>query len=98
METVSNLTTLYNDFWERRDRRMDGWPLMDSPLPTMAICATYVLIVKVVGPKLMENRKPMEIRGFLIVYNFLQVLLSAYIFFSVSQVTWLGTRGRLPTD
>ena len=83
MDTVSNLTNIYADFWERRDRRMDNWPLMDSPLPTMLLCGSYVLIVKVIGPKIMENRKPLDIKGFLIFYNLFQVVLSTYIFVEV---------------
>jgi hypothetical protein len=45
---------------------------------------TYVLIVKVWGPNYMKNREPLNIRKFLIGYNFFQVVLSTYIFVQVS--------------
>ena len=85
-KTYSNLTDTYNTFWENRDKRMDGWPLMSSPLPTIMICATYVYIVKVWGPNFMKDRKPMNLKGFLIVYNLIQVLLSTYIFVEVAKM------------
>ena len=38
----------YDTVWEHRDKRVDGWFLMGSPLPTMCICLAYVYIVKVI--------------------------------------------------
>lgn len=77
--------------------QVDGWPLMDSPIPTMIICASYVFIVKVAGPMYMKDRKPMNIRGFLIVYNLFQVILSTYLFVRVRvkvvSESWLGSLG-----
>ena len=57
---------------------------MSSPFPTLFICLSYVYIVKVLGPKLMENRKPFQLKNVLIVYNFLQVIFSAWLFYEVS--------------
>ena len=34
-----------------RDPRVDGWLGMASIWPTIAICAAYVYIVKVLGPR-----------------------------------------------
>ena len=34
-----------------RDPRVDSWPLMSSIWITTAICATYIYIVKVWGPR-----------------------------------------------
>lgn len=58
---------------------------MSSPIPTLSICLTYVYIVKVLGPKFMENRKPFELRNTLIYYNLAQVLFSLWLFYEVSQ-------------
>lgn len=84
------LTTLYHDsrttldrIWEHRDRRVDGWWLMDSPIPTFVLCAAYVYAVKVAGPRFMKDRKPYNIRMFLIVYNAVQVVFSTFIFVEV---------------
>ncbi len=66
------------------DPRVKDWFLMSGPLPTMMICLSYVLIVKIIGPKFMENRKPFVLRKTLIIYNFFQVLFSTWLFYEVS--------------
>lgn len=35
----------------------------------------------------MENRKPLNLRNVLIVYNLIQTLFSSWIFYEVSQIT-----------
>ena len=47
---------LYSELWTLRDRRLDSWPLMSSPAPTVAASAAYVVFVLVVGPWFMRNR------------------------------------------
>lgn len=66
------------------DPRVQDWPLMSSPLPTMAICLFYAYFSKVLGPRIMANRKPMNLRNILVVYNFIQTIFSAWIFYEVS--------------
>ncbi|KAL1464749.1 hypothetical protein WDU94_004367 [Cyamophila willieti] len=63
---------------------------MSSPVPTILICLTYVYIVKVLGPKLMANRKPFVLREVLIVYNLFQVIFSAWLFYEVSYLFLKG--------
>jgi len=65
--------------WDLRDTRVDDWPLMSSCIPTIVISLAYVFIVKVAGPRFMENREPYNIRTFLILYNAVQVLASVYV-------------------
>lgn len=74
--------------WLFTDHRMDGWPLMDNPLWTVLICLMYVYSVKVLGPRFMENRSPLELRGLLMVYNVFQVLFNAWLFWEVGQSGW----------
>lgn len=66
------------------DPRTKDWFLMSSPLPTLSICLAYVFTVKIAGPRLMANRKPMELRNVLIAYNLFQVLFSSWLFYEVS--------------
>lgn len=61
---------------------------MSSPLPTMTMCLSYAFIVKVLGPRLMRDRKPFQLRKTLIVYNFLQVIFSAWIFWEAWDGAW----------
>ncbi|KAK9881692.1 hypothetical protein WA026_017209 [Henosepilachna vigintioctopunctata] len=64
--------------------------MMSSPLPTLFICLFYAYFSKVLGPKLMENRKPFHLRNVLIVYNFIQTLFSAWIFYEYLMSGWWG--------
>jgi elongation of very long chain fatty acids protein 1 len=50
-----------------------------------SILLTYVYFVLKLGPRIMANRKPFQLRGFMIVYNFSLVALSLYIVYEVSQ-------------
>ena len=62
---------------------MDGYWLMSSPFPTMIICAFYVYFVKSLGPRLMKDREPFDLKKTIIVYNIIQVVLSIYIVYKV---------------
>ncbi|CAH2075390.1 unnamed protein product, partial [Iphiclides podalirius] len=71
------------------DPRTNPWFLMSSPFPTLLICLSYVFLVKVLGPRFMENRKPYELKNVLIAYNFLQVIFSAWLFYESLMGGWL---------
>nr|CAD7255919.1 unnamed protein product [Timema shepardi] len=70
--------------------RTSHWPLMSSPFPTLAICLSYVYLTKFAGPKLMENRKPFELRNVLIAYNLFQVIFSSWLFYECLMGGWWG--------
>lgn len=40
-----------------------------GPWTIIAITCVFALIVKVVGPQFMKNRKPFDLRPYMIVYN-----------------------------
>lgn len=58
--------------------------MLSSPFPTLFICLFYGYFAKTLGPRLMENRKPFQLRKVLIVYNAIQTMFSAWIFYEVS--------------
>jgi elongation of very long chain fatty acids protein 7 len=60
--------------------------LIRSPFPGLTIIALYLYFVNVAGPRFMKDRKPFTMKKTLIVYNFLQVLVSVYLFVEVSRV------------
>jgi elongation of very long chain fatty acids protein 7 len=62
---------------------------MSSPFYTLGICISYVVVVKVLGPKLMENRKPFHFKKTLVFYNFLQVIFSVWLFYQIALGGWL---------
>ncbi|XP_036323388.1 elongation of very long chain fatty acids protein AAEL008004 isoform X2 [Rhagoletis pomonella] len=72
------------------DSRTKDWPMMSSPFPTLAVCLTYVYLVKVLGPRLMENRKPFRLQNTLVFYNAVQVIFSAWLFYECLMGGWWG--------
>ncbi|KAJ8888243.1 hypothetical protein PR048_007730 [Dryococelus australis] len=62
------------------DPRTNDWFMIKSPLPGLAIIASYLYFALSFGPKLMKDRKPYEITKILIAYNFMQVMVSIYVF------------------
>ncbi|XP_026475167.1 elongation of very long chain fatty acids protein AAEL008004 [Ctenocephalides felis] len=82
----------YHDLMDNKsDQRVNGWPMMSSPFPTLFICLSYAYFVKVIGPKLMENRKPFQLKYTLIVYNLFQVIFSCWLFYESCASGWLTT-------
>jgi hypothetical protein len=70
-------------FFPAEDPRLKQWFMMSDPILSTSICVAYFIFVAV-GPKLMQNREPFELRGLLIVYNFCMVFVSLYLFSEVS--------------
>ena len=59
MEAAPNTTQAgsYSAWLEAmRDPRVDGWPLMGSVWPTLALSSSYYLLVSHIGPRLMASR------------------------------------------
>uniref|UniRef100_A0A9L0RRX3 Elongation of very long chain fatty acids protein n=1 Tax=Equus caballus TaxID=9796 RepID=A0A9L0RRX3_HORSE len=61
------------------DKRVENWPLMQSPWTTLGISTLYLLFVWL-GPKWMKDREPFQMRLVLIIYNFGMVFLNLFIF------------------
>uniref|UniRef100_A0A8C7ZF92 Elongation of very long chain fatty acids protein n=1 Tax=Oryzias sinensis TaxID=183150 RepID=A0A8C7ZF92_9TELE len=65
--------------------RTENWFLMPSPVPQTIIIAAYIYFVTSLGPRIMENRKALDLRKVLIVYNF-----SLYFGFLLDALAFLG--------
>ncbi|XP_017035606.1 very long chain fatty acid elongase F-like [Drosophila kikkawai] len=55
-------------------------PLLGSHWPVLTILGTYLLLVKVVGPRLMQNRKAFDLRAVIKVYNQMQIVYNLLMF------------------
>ncbi|XP_066996890.1 very long chain fatty acid elongase AAEL008004 isoform X2 [Anabrus simplex] len=89
-QLVRKLIDGYRDLMDNySDPRVNDWFLMSGPFPTAVACLSYVYFVKVLGPRLMENRKPFELRYILIGYNLFQVVFSAWLFYEALISGWL---------
>lgn len=69
------------------DPRVNDWPLMQSPIPTLMMVVTYLYVVVFLGPRLMANRKPYKLNNILILYNAAQVIFSLVMLWEVSIMT-----------
>ncbi|MBZ3888334.1 Elongation of very long chain fatty acids protein 4 [Sciurus carolinensis] len=76
---LNDTVEFYRWTWSIADKRVEDWPLMQSPWPTLSISTLYLLFVWL-GPKWMKDREPFQMRLVLIVYNFGMVLLNLFIF------------------
>jgi elongation of very long chain fatty acids protein 7 len=75
----------YRDLMDNKsDPRVNDWPMMSGPFPTLTICLFYAYFAKILGPKLMANRKPFDLRRVMLWYNIFQVIFSIWMFNEVS--------------
>jgi elongation of very long chain fatty acids protein 7 len=86
--TPQNFVEFYNELWSLRDKRVDGWLLMDSIWPTITMAVFYWYFCIVLGPYLMKNRAPMELKIPMQIYNIFVTLLSAYMFYETAMSGW----------
>src|SRR5689334_23288547 len=57
----------------------------------VAIIGAYLLFALWVGPRMMANRKPFELRTTILIYNIFMVILNVYFFFSSIVAYEFGT-------
>ncbi|EEC13956.1 fatty acyl-CoA elongase, putative, partial [Ixodes scapularis] len=72
------------------DPRVQGWPLMDSPVTCLTILAAYVSFATTVGPHWMRDRKPYQLKPLIMAYNLFNVLASGFFAFNLLRLTYLG--------
>ena len=61
------------------DKRVGSWFLMSSPWPTLSACIFYLIFMRVIGPRLMKDREPFDLKKPMIVYNIFQIFFNVYI-------------------
>ncbi|KAI1280344.1 putative protein for very long chain fatty acid elongation [Halotydeus destructor] len=87
---MGSLVSQYNEIIQNGDPRLETWPMMASPVPTLILTAIYLYFVKIMGPKWMENRKPFHFRNLMVVYNFSLVAISLYMFYEMGKIIRWG--------
>lgn len=87
--TWQKLQLLYHNMLESGDKRTDSWLLVYSPVPIICIFLCYLTVIWA-GPKLMLQRRPINLKPVLIIYNFAMVCLSAYMFYEFTASSWLA--------
>ncbi|KAJ3626133.1 hypothetical protein MTP99_016651 [Tenebrio molitor] len=87
-QIINVVNNIHNFFDEHGDPRLAQVPMMSSPISTIAISLAYIYFAKFLGPQLMKNRKPFQLKKVILVYNLLQVLLSTYLFYEMGMSGW----------
>nr|XP_005990762.1 PREDICTED: elongation of very long chain fatty acids protein 7 isoform X3 [Latimeria chalumnae] len=88
-DLTSRAVLLYDEWIKDADPRVEDWFLMSSPLPQTVIIGAYIYFVTSLGPKLMENRKPFDLKQIMVVYNFSMVAFSLYMCYEMAWTCWL---------
>lgn len=88
---LTDMYDWYRDLMDNKsDPRVADWPMMSSPVPTLALCIFYAYFSKSLAPRIMEKRKPMDLRNVLVGYNLFQTIFSTWIFYEYLQSGWWG--------
>lgn len=87
-ELTTRAVLLYDEWIKDADPRVEDWLFMSSPIPQTIIVAFYIYFVTSLGPKLMENRKPFELKQIMMIYNFSMVVFSLYICYEFLMSGW----------
>ncbi|KAJ0173008.1 hypothetical protein K1T71_011184 [Dendrolimus kikuchii] len=77
---INNITHYYhvvND--DLADPRTGNFPMVSSPAPVLIIMYLYHRFVTSWGPAFMANRPPYHLKKLIILYNIVQIYLSAYL-------------------
>lgn len=68
------------------DETVDSWTFMSTPWSVFSILSLYLMFVLKFGPSLMENRKPMNLKYAILLYNVGQTIYNAFIVSMVSHL------------
>ncbi|XP_046733761.1 elongation of very long chain fatty acids protein 7-like [Diprion similis] len=79
------LFPLYNNY----DPRTNEWFLISGIGPITIITMAYLYICTSAGKRYMKDKQPYDLRNILIGYNFIQVLISIYLFKEALMAGWL---------
>ncbi|XP_072294512.1 elongation of very long chain fatty acids protein 1b [Eucyclogobius newberryi] len=87
----SQAMDLYNHLVAGMDPRVNSYLLMQSPVPMTIILLCYLFFTLYLGPRIMANRKPFQLKEAMIIYNFALVGLSVYIVYEFLMSGWATT-------
>ncbi|KAK9731279.1 GNS1/SUR4 family [Popillia japonica] len=71
------------------DPRTDSFFMVRSPAPLLILLWTYVYFSVKAGPRYMKHKEPFKLKYVLILYNFVQVLYSIFLFHEGLAGGWL---------
>ncbi|XP_012942167.1 elongation of very long chain fatty acids protein 7 [Aplysia californica] len=87
--SVESAVSLYDDLMDKGDPRTEDWLFISTPLPAITMMLTYIL-VSLIGPHVMKDRKPLNLGHLLTAYNFLLVGMSSYMTYEFFMSAYLA--------
>ncbi|XP_055932221.1 elongation of very long chain fatty acids protein 1-like [Argiope bruennichi] len=72
--------TYHRNLIEKTDPVVMQWPLVGRDRLNLFIIFCYVMFVNIIGPRLMKNRKPFDLRWLMVPYNIALVIVNFYVF------------------
>ncbi|KAL5008886.1 hypothetical protein ScPMuIL_014467 [Solemya velum] len=86
---ITSIRETYDGLMSYADPRTDDWFMIETPFPTIGVLLLYFCMVKY-GPMFMKNRKALDLKYPLIVYNFTMVVVSFYMFYQFMYHQWFN--------
>lgn len=86
---ISRKTELYVRRLLFADPRTSDWFMVTGPGPLFMIIMSYIYFSLSAGPRYMRDKKPYTLKNTLILYNFVQVLLSIFLVYEAAVSGWL---------
>ncbi|CAN8003496.1 unnamed protein product [Ixodes pacificus] len=86
----SLVSELLDQLKAQTDPRTRGFPFIGNPAMVMSLIAGYLYVVKVWGPRWMEDRKPFDLKGVIMAYNASMVALNMFFFYKFLTHSYLG--------
>lgn len=89
-----------SEFFDKYGDPRVQFPLMRTPWPVVFMCLTYLAYVKAIGPAMMRDRKPYELKSFIRFYNLLMVIWNGLgVYFWIKHLNFgLDAWGCRPID
>ncbi|KDR20355.1 elongation of very long chain fatty acids protein AAEL008004-like [Zootermopsis nevadensis] len=86
---LQNLLDRYNDLPDSYgDPRVTNWTLMRNPRSLVVILLIYLYFVLKFGPSYMKKRKPYSLKTIIQIYNIVQIVCSAVLFYGILTSGW----------
>ncbi|CAN7998826.1 unnamed protein product [Ixodes hexagonus] len=86
----SLVSDLLEQLKAQADPRTRGFPLIGNPAMVMSLIVGYLYVVKVWGPRWMEDRKPYDLKRVIMAYNASMVVLNIFFFYKFLTHSYLG--------
>jgi len=84
-------TSIFHDlYWDKRDKRMDSYPLMSDLRTQVYLLIGYVVFFTIIGPWLMKKREAFNCQKLIIAYNIFMVVINMYAHIQAWRYSWLN--------